>query len=181
MRARSCLELGVNSPVSKGPFCNILLQGGDTVAVQGQEVSEAEIWQEERQEVTHLGAHGPLPGGAGTPLPARTGMPTGGGKKAFTTTIKRVWFEEKMKDARLNAGLFEEYKDETEHWNKRIGGLDPPCPGVYLIGSEVFRFTVLLVRESQPLETVPDKYKPALNGPRVWVVVGTVMEAVRYG
>ena len=80
-------------------------------------------------------------------------------KKKFTTTIKAVYFLEKLKDFKKD-GFFYEYKSLTDFWHTRLSNLDPPCDGVLLVGSKPYKITVLKV------EIVSMKYiRPSYRGP----------------
>jgi hypothetical protein len=65
--------------------------------------------------------------------------------KKFSTTIKRKWWNEKMKDHDQD-GYFWEWKEETKHWVNRIDmwqySLEWPKDGVFLVGSEPHRVKI---------------------------------------
>lgn len=67
---------------------------------------------------------------------------------AFTTTITRENWEKKVAHAE-EKGYFYEYKEQSKHWDQRIPNLKLPCPGVFLVGTEIHNVIVLGVEESK--------------------------------
>jgi len=102
---------------------------------------------------------------------------------AFTTTIMRAYWNMKMKDAKLDrGGLFIEYKEPSEYWNKRLhvwrgDEAESEKNGIFLVGSEVHRVEVVWISKMKP-EQVPLIYRDALvlGGSYVWAIVCRVRD-----
>ncbi len=82
-------------------------------------------------------------------------------KTKFTTTIKQKYFDLKMDDLKV-FGYFEEYKDATPFWKTRFAHLSPPTDAIFLVGSEVHRFT-LIEKKVISRSEVPEKYKSMMT------------------
>jgi len=96
----------------------------------------------------------------------------------ISTTIKREWWNEKMKDADNCTDqarrLFMEYKENTPFWNKRLSRQGVPCDGVFLVGCEVHRVKVVTINLINIMR-VPNKYRGVMNTPDVWEIVCEVV------
>jgi hypothetical protein len=99
----------------------------------------------------------------------------------FSTTIKRKYWGMKMADARANGGLFDEYKDATPFWNKRLTPIVRECacckpvPAVFLVGRVVHRATIVRV-SSIPRSYVPEKYQGAVTTDMVYELMCSTTE-----
>jgi len=83
---------------------------------------------------------------------------------AFSTTIKKIYWDMKMKDVDRE-GHFYEYKINNMFWGKRLGKIfrennvdELDLPGVFLIGSRVERVRVVDLELVDYFE-IPKKYR----------------------
>jgi len=87
---------------------------------------------------------------------------------AFSTTIKRKYWDMKMEDEALH-GYFIEYKRDTWFWRKRLFPLCHiqkemfPFRGVFLVGSTPHRVRVYDVKAIS-CGCVPDRYEGITEG-----------------
>ena len=94
---------------------------------------------------------------------------------AFSTTIKRKFWDMKMQDAKDSAdGWFIEYKEDTPFWNKRLKAWPnevngPYLRGVFLVGREVHRVEIVIISK-MGAENVPERYREAIRTPTVWML-----------
>lgn len=81
----------------------------------------------------------------------------------FSTTIKKIYWEEKLKDEVKN-GFFYEYKSTTLYWNIRISKLLNNCPvkGVFLVGNKPYRRCVVNISIVETA-SIPKKYKSVIT------------------
>ena len=84
----------------------------------------------------------------------------------FSTTIKRIYWDMKMQDAKAHRGRFFEYKSTTSFWMKRLKEGDL-MDAVFLVGREVHRARVLSVMVIS-LDEVPEKYRGPLTTKKVF-------------
>jgi hypothetical protein len=82
-------------------------------------------------------------------------------KNKFTTTIKQKYFDMKIDDLKV-LGYFDEYKNATPFWKIRFAHLSPPTDAIFLVGSEVHRFT-LIEKKVISRSEVPEKYKSMMT------------------
>ncbi len=75
---------------------------------------------------------------------------------AFTTTIKRKYFDMKMADLQKQ-DYFWEFKGEGKFWTKRLINLRVPCDAVFLVGSKPYRFKAVEVKLFNVAE-LPEPY-----------------------
>lgn len=81
--------------------------------------------------------------------------------KAFTTTIKSVYMRMKELD-HIENGYFDEFKNDTDFWNKRLKGVRPGSKAVFLEGSKPHYFTVKGIGWIV-VDHVPEKYRGAIE------------------
>ena len=88
----------------------------------------------------------------------------------FSTTIKRKYWEEKLKSIK-EKGYFYEYKADIPFWHKRLSKLKDnlPAEGIFLVGSEVKRVVITEILRSLVYQ-IPEKYKDMFNTDYVWVL-----------
>lgn len=88
--------------------------------------------------------------------------------KAFSTTIKRKYFDMKMQDHDVG-GYFVEYKEDNKFWGKRLAGLKIPCRGTFLIGREWASFWITEIKKI-PISKVPPRYRELLGTIEVYAI-----------
>jgi len=80
---------------------------------------------------------------------------------AVATTIKKEAFKEKLNDLKEN-GFFIEYKENKEHWKKRLEGLTIPNEIVFLVGSKPYKFRITKITKTT-INKIPKKYESFLE------------------
>ena len=102
----------------------------------------------------------------------------------FSTTIKRKYLDMKLEDWRKD-GYYYEYKEASEHWNKRLEKLrnfmdnnKSTVEGVFLCGQESTRVMVdsITKRTSEEKYWIPERYKDAISTDEFWVLKCILME-----
>ena len=90
----------------------------------------------------------------------------------FTTTIKRIYMDQKLQDLQ-EAGSFMEWKEDKPFWRTRISSVrrdleaGEEVGAVFLVGSQVYRGRVLSVLEVDRAE-IPEKYRGAISTGRAF-------------
>ena len=91
----------------------------------------------------------------------------------FSTTIKQVYLDMKLKDHKRK-GYFVEYKEDTPFWNARLPKLQghlnrgETVDGVFLTGQKVTRVRIVGIRLETSRMSIPKRYLGAISTQAHW-------------